>query len=443
MLVEFRFSNFRSFKDEQVLSLVASSDKIMLEPNTMEAPELPGKRLLRSCEVYGPNASGKSNLFAAIRFARRFVVNSADRPLESETGAEPFRLDDQVARSPSRFEFVFIEGGVRYDYGFTADHSRVYAEWLTAYPKRLPQRWFVRSWSPETQSAEFKFGSHLRGEKDKLIEVTRADVLLLSTGAKFNNPQLRPVYEWFSRRLKIIGSPSSSASHVGSFTARECVRDPVVFQRVGALLRDADLGVLDLEIEEKTKDFPQVPNELPERIRKPFTELIKAFEDGLPSATRTSWAVRLKHRTAQAEPVTMSWEDESDGTRRLFELAGPWFDALSSGLVIAVDELSASMHPLLARELIAMFHDSRTNQHGAQLIFSTHDTALLDENLVRRDQVWFLEKDNDGASSLYPLSDYRPRSGEALAKGYLAGRYGSIPIIGDFRSVAGIDAKED
>ncbi len=437
MLVEFRFSNFRSFRDEQVLSLVASSDKTMLEFNSTKTPELPGKRILRSCEVYGPNASGKSNLFAAIRFARRFIVSSAERPLDSETGTEPFRLDKRSAGLPSRFEFVFIEGGVRYKYGFTADHAQVYDEWLTAYPKRLPQRWFVRSWSREGQHAEFKFSPHVRGEKESLIQVTRPDVLLLSTGAKFNNPQLKAVYEWFSKRLRIMKGPSLSASTVGVFTAKQCVGDPEIRRRVGDLLRDADLGVLDLEIEEKTREQQQVSDGLPERIRKPLSEFIKAIEDELPGPPVKTWSVRLKHRTEEEEPVTLPWEDESDGTRRLFALAGPWLEALSSGLIVAVDELSASMHPLLARELIAMFHDSRINQHGAQLICSTHDTVLLDEELVRRDQVWFIEKGVDGASSLYPLSDYHPRSGEALAKGYLAGRYGSIPIIGDFRSVAG------
>lgn len=443
MLVEFRFANYRSFRDEQVLSLVASRDKTMLEPNTMEAPELSGRRLVRSCAVYGPNASGKSNLFAAIRSAQRFVVKSADRRLGAETGIEPFRLDKRFAGLPSRFEFVFVERGVRYDYGFTADLTQVYDEWLTAYPKRLPQRWFVRSWSGKTQHAEFSFSPHLRGEKESLIQVTRPDVLLLSTGAKFNNSQLTTVYQWFSEHLRVISGSDPLVSTLGAVTAKRCVSDTDVFRKVGALLRDADLGVLDLEIEEKTQDPPQVPDGLPERTRKPLLEFLKAVEEERPSPTTKDWAVRLKHRTAQAEPVTLSWDDESDGTRRLFELAGPWLDALSSGLVVAVDELSASMHPLLARELVAMFHDSRTNRLGAQLIYSTHDTVLLDEELVRRDQVWFLEKGNDGASSLYPLSDYHPRKGEALAKGYLAGRYGSVPIVGDLRSVAGSDAKED
>ncbi len=437
MLVEFRFSNFRSFRDEQVLSLVASRDKRLIETNTMEAAEVPGRRLLRSCGVYGPNASGKSNLFAAIQFAQWFVGKSADRSPGAETRAEPFRLDRRSTDLPSRFEFVFIEKGVRYNYGFSVDRVRVFDEWLIAYPKRLPQRWFSRTWSDKAQKPEFSFGPYLRGEKESLIQVTRPDVLFLSTGAKFNNPQLTTVWSWFAKRLRIIRGADQSVSRLETFTAEQCLRNTDVSKRVGTLLRDADLGVLDLEIEEKTKDLSQSLEDLPERIRKPFVEFLKAVEEEQPGSASKSLSVRLKHKTADTEAVALPWSDESDGTRRLFALAGPWLVALNSGLVVAVDELSASMHPLLARELVAMFHDSRTNRHGAQLIYSTHDTVLLDEELVRRDQVWFLEKDTDGASSLYPLSDYHPRGGEALSKGYLAGRYGSIPIIGDFRSVAG------
>ena len=425
MLIEFRFKNFASFRDEQVLSMVASSYKTLAEENTISVPSLGKRRLVRSAVVYGANASGKSNLVAALEFVKVFVQMSADQKPGTEIPLNPFLLDKTSAASRSEFEVTFIHNAVRYQYGFSADHRRVYEEWLIAYPKGFARKWFERSPDPDTDESEWYFGPHLKGEKEKLVLLTRPDVLFLSVAAKFNHKQLSEAYNWFANHLRVIGVGNVVDLDCFLFTANLTVSDKDFNRRIASLLRDADFGIEDFSVQERKA----LPEDMPEELRR------------LISRYGAEWAgkfeVQLQHRTEGRPAVRFPLELESDGTQRVFRVGGPWIYTLQHGFTLVVDELDASLHPHLVRGLVSMFHNPDLNSRNAQLIFNTHDTTLLDSSLFRRDQIWFTEKDNSGASHLYPLLDYRPRKDEALEKWYMRGKYGAIPIIGGLDLLGG------
>jgi uncharacterized protein len=417
MLVEFQITNFRSFRDTQRFSMVASADTTMLE-NTIEAPALGKQRLLRSAVIYGANAAGKSNFISALEFVQTFATQSEQRGPGTGIPVQPFRLGNQASQLPTIFELTFLWEGVRYQYGFSLDKRRVLEEWLIAYPRGLPQRWFTRRYDPASQQYEMHFGSKLKGQKRELEELTRPDVLFLSVAARFNHQQLTEVYNWFKLELYLITSSRSTRffeEHSAWMASEFDLKEDIT-----ALLRTADLGIVDFVAEEQRIPADAIPADLPEEFRSRLID-------------RVAYSIQMQHRSDgdRGDGVPFSWEEESEGTRRLFGLAGPLVFALRYGRVLAIDELDASLHPSLVRLLVQLFHLPQLNQTSAQLIFNTHDTTLLDATLMRRDQIWFVEKDNTGASQLYPLLDFSPRKDEALARGYLRGRYGAIPFLSD------------
>jgi hypothetical protein len=436
MLIELRVKNFRSFRDQQVFSMVSTSDKELRDTNTIETPAFK-HRLVRSAIVYGPNASGKSNLIAALGFLQFFMLTAVNSPpTVGQRGIDnpflqPFLLSTQERRAPIEFELVFVQQDVRYQYGLILDRERIHQEWLIAFPKGQPQTWFERRWDnsdwaaieieraseAESDPYTWYFGPRLGGEKQRLADITRADVPFLAAAATYGNAQLRKVFNWFASRLEV----HDSGPDMFSETARRAAEDPHLRARLRALMADADFNIDDFSVrmmpisEEVLPGFP--------------TELHSAFSTmGFQRAE-----VRMRHRAPGTDEgyVEFTADDESLGTQRFFGIAGPIIWALELGKVLAIDEIDDSLHPLLVRRLVELFHTPETNPHGAQLIVNTHDVTLLDTRLFRRDQIWFTEKDSSGSSRLYPLSDYSPRKDEALSKGYLFGRYGALPAIFD------------
>lgn len=423
MLIEFRVANYRSFRDKQVLSMVASADTSL--PENVVAVEGSGRlRLLRSAVVYGANASGKSNLVRAIDFALHYIVTSANRPPDAETDVQSFLFDTTSQDMPTRFGFSFLMGGVRYEYGYALDREIVREEWLTAYPHGLPQKWFVRRQSSSNEQLNITFGSHLKGARKSIRDATRPEMLFLSRAADLGQEYLTPVFEWFLNDIRVI-SDSSEDDRMARRTSFRLEKDEEFAQYVARMLRHADLGIDRISVEEKP--WKELLREQPERVRVTFIEYMRAvydnFNEEMPIPN-----VRLLHRANDAV-IPLPIEEESRGTQRFFALAYPWMYALKRGAILAVDELDASLHPALTRELVALFHSDIHNPKNGQLIFNTHDTTLLDPTLFRRDQVWFVEKDRGGASHLYPLLDFRPRKDEALQRGYLQGRYGAVPFV--------------
>lgn len=421
MLIEFSVTNFKSIHTTQTLSLVASPASELQEQNSFTTSVQGMPRLLRSAAIYGPNASGKSNLMEAIDFMVSFVTESSKDGQEGELiDVKPFLFNTASRTEPSEFEVLFLQEGVRYQYGFAVNCTRVTHEWLSAYPEGRPQRWFEREFDTVANRENWYFGSKFKGRKTMLQETTRSNALFLSTAVQLNNEQLKPVYNWFQQKLRTIGVGVLVPAYSTSLCKTEAGR-----KRILKLLNAADLSIADINIEMKKFDSSDLPVEMPQALK----EIIKKDLDGkeIPE-------VKFLHFVAGTkELVTLDAGDESEGTRRLFAFAGPWLDVLDNGYVLFVDELNNSMHPLMVRFLIGLINNPDINRKNAQLIFSTHDTSLLDNELFRRDQIWFTEKDTTNVTNLYPLSDFTPRKSEALEKGYLKGRYGALPYIGDVR----------
>lgn len=403
MLIEFRVENHRSIRDEQGLTLEAGP----VDGDTTRLRAVDGRQLLPAAALYGANASGKSNVLAALRFMRDAVANSHSFwQLDGGVPREPFAWG-RMRREMSLFQTQFLIDDVRYEYGFVVDDVRIREEWLKAWPHGRPQVWFER----DSPGRPMKFGEHLRGENRAVELLTRENALFLSAAAQLNHEQLAPIFRWF-QGMHSVGVRSRNPSILVEKPVRWFAGDASPTfgeggkgaERIAGfrdLLRAADIGIIDLEV-----------------------------TDGNDGRGRR---VLVRHQ-ARTEDAWLPLEEESHGTQRLFSLAPLVFHALAEGAVLLVDELEAGLHPLLALEIVRAFHDPKRNPKGAQLIFTTHDTNLLGslvgEPALRRDQVWLTEKDDDGGTRFYPMTDYKPRKMENLERGYLQGRYGAIPFLG-------------
>lgn len=397
MLLEFRVENYRCFAEEAVLRLTAAADRSHPE-NVRAVPGVAGLKALKTAFVYGPNGSGKSTLIRAMETMRDFVRDSATRfSVDEPLPVDPFRLDPVLRKRPSSFEMTFVHEKVRYQYGFSAKKEKIVEEWLYAFPRGRRQTWFER----KPGAKGWYFGPSLEGEKEQIRRLTRPNALYLSTAAHLSHPQLTRVYSWFSS-IRIPG-PKAWRRNSGALlrsVERLVGVQPEAKQHIIRLLRAADVGIEDFEIER----IPRLPNERPQ------------------------FRVRTLHR-AKGEPQWFDLrEDESLGTQELFYISLPWLFAMSSGVPLLVDEALSALHPSLVQFLVQTFLASKSGQ----LVMATHETSLLDSKLVRRDQVYFVEKDADGGSHLYSLLEFKPRKDEAFARGYLSGRYGAVPFLGSF-----------
>jgi AAA15 family ATPase/GTPase len=416
VLIEMTIQNFRSLSNQQTFSLAKAKGGELSDANTFNVTAANEFELLRSAAIYGPNAGGKSNFLLAFQAMKQMVLESANSHQHGDpVPVSPFRLSPQTRKAPSEFEVTFIVDGVRYQYGFSATVDRIHEEWLLAYPKGRPQNWFTRVWDESEQQYDWVFGKHLTGEKQLWQKSTRDNALFLSTAVQLNSEQLQPIFDWFKTTLRF----ANLGGWGPSFSASLCERGDKA--KVMDFLHAAGIRIDDIEIETKPIDLNELPDGLP-------TALLKSLKNDSKNAKVKR--IKTVHKDSEGEQVLFDYEDESDGTQKLFSFAGPWLDALEHGYILFIDELHDNLHPALVKFLVGLFHSSTTNPKNAQLIFTTHETSILNQDVFRRDQIWFCEKDKAQASELYPLTDFSPRKGrENLELAYLSGRYGATPFI--------------
>ena len=369
-----------------------------VENNPVTAVGDTGIGLLSSAAVFGANASGKSNIIKAFRFFKDFMVNSfGNAKAGRSAGIENFRLNSESIAEPSSFELIFLCNENRYRYGFEVFNSSVSMEWL--YCKSIRKR---------SKEIELFFrdadGTRVHGSYDRMQEIVRkqyvrSDTLCLSLAAWLNDPTATKIMRWMSDTAILSCSDEKSMWD----DAMSHFDDNEIRQRIISFSKSADLGI----------------------------ESIKKMDNHLVS-THIQYDTDGKTAKEIIFPFT---ENESEGTIKYFGLAYPIIHALDTGGRLIIDELDSKLHPLLVSGIVGLFSSAGTNPHHAQLIFTTHDTALLGAKLFRRDQVWFTEKDIYSASSLYSLSEYKVRSGAAFERDYLSGRYGATPILGDLTEV--------
>ena len=414
MLIEFTVGNFKSFRDKTTFSMIAanltSNDPALDQDNVIHVKK--DLRLLKSAAVYGANASGKSNLGLALLFMRQFVQDSArEASTPAANGLEPFLLDMKTPSQASFFEIVFLLEGVQYRYGFEVTGSHVLSEWLFYVPKTKEVAMFVREEQEISTKTGFKEG--------KGLEVrTRPEALFLSVAALFNGSVAQNVQKWFEVLAVTTGLHED---HFRDYMMKFLL-DPERKRTITDLVKALDLDIVDLAVAEPL--VAEFSGEPPGDSKR-------------PSANTSTQRIYTVHYVGEPgnylRPIQLFDLDrqESHGTRKLIALAGPLCSILANGQTMFVDELDARLHPLMTRRIIELFHSPLTNPKGAQLIFATHDTNLLDKSLFRRDQIWFAEKDQQGATHLASLAEYRVRNDAAFEKNYLEGRYGAIPFLGD------------
>ncbi len=406
MLIEVRVANHRSIREEVALTFSVGRGGAADDPRPRVIAGW-GEPLLPVAALYGANASGKSNLLTALAFVVEAVERSQRAwPVEGGVPRDPFAWGDPAA--PSVFELTFVVEGVRYQYGFGTDGIVFLEEWLYAWPLGHKQTWFER------EGDRFNFGDKLKGENATIAGLTRSNALFLSAAAQMGHVQLRPVFRWIVG-IQVDGVPWRR--RVGAATSQRRLerreeRGPFQGALLG-LLVGADTGIVDLRVVEA--------------VSSPSTKGVR---------------VELCHQAGAGDKAWLPLEEESQGTQTLFQLAGPMVEALQQGGVLVVDELERSLHPNLALAVVRLFNDPTLNPRHAQLIFSTHDTALIGTTLgqpaLRRDQVWLTEKGPEGSTQLIALTDYQPRKMENLERGYLQGRYGAVPVLGPLLGTGGV-----
>ncbi|EHQ5310339.1 ATP-binding protein [Campylobacter jejuni] len=422
MLIEFRVENFLSIQDEQVLSMVASSDNTFLTSHTNNDKKL---KLLKSSVLYGANASGKSNIIKALAIMKKIVISSANGQRGDKLPITPFLLGNEDDK-PTKFEIIFIQNDTKYQYGFILNSEKILEEWLLIFGEsNRAQKWFERIYNEKEEKYNYSFGTKFLGSKQLWAENTRDNALFLSVAIQLNNEQLKPVFDFF---LKYIRVTCTDSWNDGQEVTIDILRQDK--QKIISYLKRADLDIEDIVVEETELNKT---NLMQENILQEIKQMIQADLEKGAKLTQTN--IHTIHTNQQGELVTFDMEtSESQGTRKFFGLIGPWIEALEQGYTIVVDELNTHLHPLMTKFLVNLFHNEDLNKSNAQLIFTTHDTSILNQDVFRRDQIWFCEKQNK-ATKLYPLSDFKVRKDKTnLENDYLLGRFGALPYFKEILS---------
>jgi AAA15 family ATPase/GTPase len=429
VFLQFSVSNFRSLRDLQTLNLGASNHDKSLPENTLspELPGLKGKRWLKAIALYGANASGKSTLIEAMEALSDWVGQSAKTtdPDEHISFIDPFALDAASAEIPTAFAVTFAVDGVRFEYRVAATKRLILHESLRAWPSSREQIWFERDWNPLTKSHDFSPDNPTGLPRNRDIEQrTLKNMLYLSKAVAENRKEVEAPFRWLVSCFRFMDL-SKRAGLGGGFTLNQIDgKGDTLKSKIMEVLKHADLGVVDAATIEKEPPS----TETMKMLQMLAPDLVKDLDKSGSKRPRFM-EPQLFHQGPGNSVTPLEWERESAGTQRFFALIGPWLDFLEKGYTICIDEIETSMHPIMVRELLKLIFNETTNTGGAQVIFTTHNPLFLDSTLLRRDQVWFTDKDDEGISHLYPLTEYQPRQEESLIRGYMAGRYGAVPFV--------------
>lgn len=418
MLIYFKFKNFMSFGEECVFDMTANTDKQHRE-------NLIANKYSKIKLIYGANASGKTSFIRAIAFIRRFVAYSNNMLENTPIPVIPFRFRPNADKIPSEFEMMFIFHGKRYSYSFSCTQEQVIQEKLDVYNSAKATNIFERT---DTDNYTFKHDvKFLCDVKEKNTK----NKLFLVTSATWNYSPTKPVVDFIMTCLfpYTFNEPWSvyleKIKTDGEFEEykRFCMN----------LFESSDFSISDFVIREKKfKDMPKdvVINSIISAMTQEHPETIEQIANSNVYNIIVSHKVYDKGNIAEAQNYTLDLREESLGTVQMFELSPVLYYVFKNGITFFVDEIDKSLHPMLVRHIIKLFLNPEINTSGAQLIANTHDTNLLDLNILRRDEIWFTERDyKSGQTTLYPLSDFSPRKDENIEKAYLLGRFGAIPFI--------------
>lgn len=402
MILEFSVANFLSFKEKVTFSMIANASNV-LDDNYVTSID---KKILKTAAIYGANASGKSNIFKILNAVIMMLKGSNNFDINARLPIKPFKFDKKCFSKPSEFEIKFIVDDIRYVYGFEADCIRIYEEYLYYYPNGRETKIFDR-----TNINEYSFPQKEERILKELEIKNAPNKFFLSTATNWNYNKTKPAYNFLTTcigtcfNIDDLKNLALNLYEQDENNLREFTLD---------FLKKTDFNIEDYKIT-KVDIPPEFLAGIPDFFRKELPENPKAVQ------------VLFKHK---GNDNYLSLDEESLGTQMIFALIPFIADTLNKKKILIIDELDKSLHPYLVQFIVEMFNDKEINKSGAQLIFNTHDTNLLNLNVLRRDQIWFTEKNNEnGVSDLYPLTDFSVRKLENIEKGYLLGRYGAVPFI--------------
>ena len=415
MLIDFSFKNFMSFGDECRFDMVANSDK-------QHSESLIDNKYSRVRLIYGANASGKTSFIRAIAFVRWFILHSNQLLENMPIPVAPFKFRQDAQNVPSEFALTFVMQEKKYLYEFSCTQEKVIHEKLDVYNSAKPTNIFER-----IDTDQYDFKRDVRTLRDIASKTTR-NKLFLATSANWNYALTKPVVEFLLNTMLPYSLNDPWQTHIAKIKADGQFEDYKKFCL--KFFNNADISIEDFVIEEKKfKEMPKDPmlNSMVSLIAQGKADLSERIENS------PVYNINIQHAVTDddaEEKYTLNLQEESLGTIQMFELSPILYHVFQNGITFFVDEIDRSLHPILVRYIVSLFLDPEINVHNAQLIANTHDTNLLDLELLRRDEIWFTERDfRSGKTTMYPLTDFSPRKNENIEKAYILGRFGAIPFI--------------
>ncbi|MCZ0950212.1 ATP-binding protein [Pseudomonas syringae pv. tomato] len=411
MLIEFSVANFHSFRDRQTFSMVAAPR--LMKKNNVFHPNLKGDKvpgLLKVAAIYGPNASGKSSLVNAFNIVARILRDNKSKILP----VDPFRFDPSLANKPSEFEYHFITNGVRYQFSLAATKERIIKEMLIAYPKGNESLLYSREYLPSGE--KYIFGEDLEGGDvvheawKRLTSPTTLFIMQAVENSSEELDQLGIPLRWFGPQSNTI--LQNGMVQWAAFSKTILKQSGGIESNLQEFLQQIDVPITSIRLEEKDPTW--------------VLDADLSFQER-HAAIQKNVRTILTHETALGK-AEFDFSEESGGTKNLMGFWVPWvlLTMKNSDSLLMVDELDSSLHPKIVEDLVKRHVESKSN---SQLIFTTHDTHLMNTKKMRRDQFWVTERDANGATILRSVHDYEGREGENIEKRYYEGRYRGLPIL--------------
>ena len=448
MLLRFFTRNMLSFNEEAEFSLLAGSARQLPEHAVEDSDS--GLNILKSAAIYGANGSGKSNLIKAMSSARNFIVHGTD-PNESIRLYRPFKLDSSVKNQDAKIEFEFKVGQKILSYGMEFNSKRIKEEWLVEIGKTVEKNIFLRTTSEEGKTFVDFQKLNIKGKKEKMF------LEFIATGTRANQPFLtecnvrnveyfEDIYNWFRKKLRFI-FPRTRFRGIEYALDDNTNSGTNTFEK---FLCSFDTGITGIDKKEVNLDS-ELPPDFPEEIKRDFHEkldkrnekIILSSYDGdyleiykdLDENVLKARKLMSKHKMkGSSQEALFEISEESDGTRRMMDFIPMLIELSTEDCTVFVDEIDRSLHPMLTKKIVEFFFKLSAGK-ASQFIFTTHESSLLNFDLLRRDEIWFIEKNKDGESTMYSLEEYKPRHDKDIRKGYLLGRYGAIPFTQDIDSL--------
>lgn len=427
MLVEFTFCNYRSFRDEATLSMEATGlgafKNSLIEYNS-------STKFIPGAAVYGKNGGGKSNVIRALWLAVQFIRNAQRTQHENaDIPVIPFLLNDYSYLQPTRFEFVYIIDKVKYWYGFSATKEKMLEEYLYHAPKGQKALVFRR------EGQQFSFTEE-KAKRTLISNAVAGNQLFFSVACTMNDSTCINAMRWFREYVFFSRDYSDIPRQL-----LEYAEDKNMLKAISEYAKAADVGIEDVRYEVNSREINEdmvFPNDMPEGMKAALSQFMHALSE---MSDDSEIRLRMGQMTAKASHTgldhsgmtnlyELDLSDESDGTRKLMALAPAIESALKKGGLLLVDEIERELHPALVAFIVAKFQSKNTNPHGAQIVFTTHNTELMNLEILRKDQIYFVDKrTDDGSSDLYSLSEYSTRTTDNIRKKYLLGKYGAVPNV--------------